>query len=534
MNTALNTSLISSLEGHKGQGRNSFEQKLESKDTSFATFVDDSLKHSGLKKQTSASQKSQTQKPKVEHKQSQKFAAKKTSEVDSENKATQKHSDIEAAAIENAIDTDSSEENIEALEIAPADTEMQVIATVIDSAKLDDTDRKEEIDAEPQPRENINNAREEETDQGSIPQAVATDARGEKVSSEIEETPLASEKEMEALNIRPHAEPREIDTKLQTTQGSAQNVRDEAGAFEKESTQLQSQNLEQELDPSLEALDAHEVKLSEIKQTDKEQQSAIQLSKAAEATSAAPKANITQEAKPDTEAPAAAVDSEQELKVSDAENSSDPDLMGREDKEAGAKIEIKNESQGKTSDTRSIFASSQIESSPSKPSASISSSELPEGTKQIFSQVQDHIKSVFTNNNVSKGESITTINLDPGNLGQISVQIVSSKDGDTQIKLIVSKEATHEIIRESWDVFVKENLEKVGGADNSSLSFSLERGDREDARNQQQDMWDFDLENTDSSRSQGPANKTSYDISGTAARGSSKLDLEKGHANIIL
>ena len=76
----------------------------------------------------------------------------------------------------------------------------------------------------------------------------------------------------------------------------------------------------------------------------------------------------------------------------------------------------------KDAEVKSIFAS-EVQSAKHSPSAA-AKVEAPAPAKQIFQQVAEHVKSIVTNNNVAQGESVTTINLEPGNLGQVSVQII--------------------------------------------------------------------------------------------------------------
>lgn len=129
------------------------------------------------------------------------------------------------------------------------------------------------------------------------------------------------------------------------------------------------------------------------------------------------------------------------------------------------------------------------------PKASMSSkTEIPTQTKQVFQQVTDHVKSIVTNNNPANGDSTTTINLNPGNLGQVSVQIIT-KENHTEIKLLAKEPETHKLLQEGWKDLVKE-LETVSSSSDASLSFSLERGNQESQN--PAEMFDFFREMSES------------------------------------
>lgn len=196
---------------------------------------------------------------------------------------------------------------------------------------------------------------------------------------------------------------------------------------------------------------------------------------------------------------------------------SNTDLMKEGDAEhdaqlMGSKIELQLEDNKQ--EIRTIFAN---EAPPTKDAPSISSKDVTAETpRQVFKQVAEHIKSLVTNHNNASGESVTTINLQPGNLGHVSVQIVT-KGNETHIKLIAAKEATFEIMQKGWDTFVKENLETVSSNSDASLSFSLEKGNQ-DSQNPQ-NMYDFFREMSESSSDQkqvAPAGKSVYDVARSA------------------
>lgn len=536
MNTRLDSSSIHSLaDAPKAPGKNITGQNLSSSATSFAAFIKELPAHTKSQSTTTISSKHSPYKPLVNlaPKTEGKITSEASKESQSSSESRNEHEEISPDLDVN--DTESvtyEEDQAQILEIYSSENEIEPLATIASTEEQTEFEKAETTEENAIDLEE-DDTREQSSEEGISLQAVTIDTKHELPSLQTIST--STEDSNTDFN-RLDAQNSDLGIKEAPAQSQDSSLKPNIDIKESkaESTEVIGDSEPQEVNIGIE-VEASEVKLqAEMGQKESIPQSVIQAAKDSIITSEASKAAPIQDTKPAIEnAQQENLQLAQNIKPMELDAESNTDLMSDGKAEAGTKFDIKIESENKHAESRSIFNSPSTESTISKPLGTTSSADIPPATKQIFTQVQDHIKSIFTNHNASKGESITTINLDPGNLGQISVQIVSSKDGDTQIKLIVSKEATHEMIRESWDVFVKENLEKVSSADNASLSFSLERGDREDAR-QQQDMWNFHFENSDTERSQGPSNKASYGIAETAAIQASRLDLEAGHANIIL
>lgn len=467
-----------------------------------------------LHKTSSLPQVSNTSKPKIDF--SGKVEIKpdaKTSEAPEKKESEATIQEAERAKELGA----SAEARTDELTLANV-AEVEALATAIINAEAND----QEIE------ESEVTVREEEDDEVSLkeekqdetPQAVVVETKAKSESIKFESEAV----DVEGEGLSQEATAKAKDSQIVATTSSKQEAKDtnidkeanpeqKAASIEEEHLPTKQElELQQKLEVDLEA----EIKAATQTQAKHEEVPAV-------ATKAPAKSEPSLErVETKEDAPVAA-----STKVAETEGeNSNPDLMRDGESQAEVKSEIQVENKG--SEARSIFAG---EVHDAKPSINVTSSDTAPTPKQMIqTQVADHIKSIVTNHNPIKGESVTTINLNPGDLGQISVQIVT-KDNNTEIRLLVQDHTTHALLQEGWDKFVAQELKTVASSDGASLSFSLSQGNA-DSQNPQ-NMWDFHSEMADH-RAPPPSNKA-YEIAGGAAfQAGTMLDLNAGRANMLL